>query len=97
MTSMFTVASWGMGFTSLCYNVVEMGWSRADRSRRIRPLATRVAIVLEELLHRYYLIHDEWEVKELVVPLLQSRAPDVTLHGLYPKMFDAEGRRLLPA
>lgn len=65
------------------------------RSLQLKQPSRRVAVVLEELLHRYYLIHDEWAVKERLMPLLQSRFPDVTLHSLYPKMFDACGRRIL--
>lgn len=65
-----------------------------NRSRKIKPLANRVAIVLEELLHCYYLIRDEWEVKELAMLLLQSKFSDISLHGMYPRLFDEKGHRI---
>lgn len=64
------------------------------RLRRIARLPNRIAVVLEELFHQYYLIQDEWDVKALVVRVLLAQFPGVTLHGLYPKMFDAQGKRL---
>lgn len=64
------------------------------RCRSRKSYMARVAIVLEELFHCYYLISDEWAVKAALMPLLATRFPEASLHRLYPRLFDENGHRI---
>lgn len=56
----------------------------------------RLLVLFEEMCHCLYLIQDEWEVKEVVVEILQLKYPHLRLHKLYPGMFDQNGNRIFP-
>jgi len=67
---------------------------RMDRVLPLYPRPICYAIFLEELCHSYYMITDEWEVKEYLLPILRQMYPQISLHHLYPKMFDMQDRRI---
>lgn len=51
-------------------------------------------ILLEEVCHTLYQIQNEYKVKEVVYTILRTHIQGLTLHDLYPSMFDEFDHRV---
>ena len=68
--------------------------ARIDRKEI--PQSKKMAAVLEELCHCYYMIVDEWDVKVVVMQILHLQFPELRLHSFYSHMFDEDERPIRP-
>lgn len=79
-------------------NLVLLRWESVRAASRSLPevsAALKTAIILEELCHGLYMIRDEYLVKETVIQILHQKYPLVSLHGLFPRLYDKDNRRIL--
>ena len=62
---------------------------RSDYNRELLML-----VMAEELFHALYTVQNEYLVKEMVVEALQPYIPHLSLHDVYPAMFDDSDHRI---
>jgi len=65
--------------------------------KRIRQQNHNLLLALtltEEICHTLYQVYNEYKVKEIVFEVLRPSLPDISLHSIFPSLFDEDDHRI---